>query len=138
MSKLLNTYNNFKKQNSDIIYLFKNGAFFIALEKDAKFLSNAFGLKLTNLNAETIKCGFPCSSFEKYYSKLNTLKAEFKIVDANTISDIDTYLQNKKIKNLLFEIKDIDVNNLSVSNAFSFIEKINIISKEILGGTDEF
>ena len=98
MSKLLNTYNNLKKQNPDIIYLFKNGVFYLALEDDAKFLSNEFNLKLVN----------------------------------------HTYLQNKKIKNLLCEIKDIDVNNLSVSNAFAFIEKINIISKEILGGTDEF
>lgn len=138
MSKLLNTYNNLKKQNPDIIYLFKNGVFYLALEDDAKFLSNEFNLKLVNLNPVAVKCGFPCASFDKYYIKLKSINKEFKIVDANTISDIDTYLQNKKIKNLLCEIKDIDVNNLSVSNAFAFIEKINIISKEILGGTDEF
>ena len=138
MSKLLNIYNNLKKQNSDIIYLFKNGVFYLALEDDAKFLSNEFNLKLVNLNSEAVKCGFPCASFDKYYIKLKIINKEFKIVDTNSISDIDTYLQNKKIKSLLYEIKDIDVNNLSVSNAFAFIEKINIISKEILGGTDEF
>ena len=93
---------------------------------------------MVNLNSVAVKCGFPCSSFDKYYIKLKSINKEFKIVDTNTISDIDTYLQNKKIKNLLCEIKDIDVNNLSVSNAFAFIEKINILSKEILGGTDEF
>lgn len=138
MSKLLNIYNNLKKQNSDIIYLFKNGVFYLALEDDAKFLSNEFNLKLVNLNSEAVKCGFPCASFDKYYIKLKGIDKEFKIVDTNTITDVDTYLQNKKIKNLLCEIKDIDVNNLSVSNAFAFIEKINAISKEILGGTDEF
>lgn len=138
MSRLLNIYNNLKKQNSDIIYLFKNGVFYLALEDDAKFLSHEFNLKLVSLNSVAVKCGFPCASFDKYYIKLKSIDKEFKIVDTNTISDVDTYLQNKKIKNLLCEIQNIDVNNLSVSNAFAFIERINATSKEILGGTDEF
>ena len=121
MSKLLNNYNNLKKQNSETLYLFKNGAFYIALEDDAKLLSKEFDLKLTNLNKDAVKCGFPCASFDKYFLKLQILKKEFKIIDKDTISNATTYLENQKIKNLITDIKSIDINNLSVSEAFAFI-----------------
>ena len=100
MSKLLNTYNNLKKQDTDTIYLFKNGAFYLALENDAKLLSQAFNLKITSLNADAVKCSFPCTSFDKYYLKLQTLNKEFKIIDKDTISDLTTYLENKQVAEL--------------------------------------
>lgn len=124
MSKLLNTYNNLKKQNPDIIYLFKNGVFYLALEDDAKFLSNEFNLKLVNLNPVAVKCGFPCASFDKYYIKLKSINKEFKIVDANTVTDSTTYIQNQEIRNLINKIISIDIENLSVGEAYSFIEKL--------------
>lgn len=124
MSKLLNIYNNLKKQNSDIIYLFKNGVFYLALEDDAKILSKEFNLKLTNLNDNAVKCGFPCSSFDKYYIKLKNLNKEFNIVEKDTISNATIYLENQMIKNILDEIIAINIDNLSVSEAYAFIEKL--------------
>ena len=130
MSKLLNTYNNLKKQNSETIYLFKNGAFYLALQEDAKLLSKEFELKITNLNSVSVKCGFPCTSFDKYFLKLKNLNKEFKIVDKDVISDATVYLENKEVQNLINEIKEININNLSVSEAFAFIEKLqNSINK---------
>ncbi len=130
MSKLLNTYNNLKRQDSETIYLFKNGIFYLALEDDAKLLSKELDLKITNLNDESIKCGFPCTSFDKYYLRLKNLNINFKIVDKDTISDATIYLENKEIQNLINDIKKIDINNLSVSEAFAFIEKLqNSVSK---------
>ncbi len=125
MSKLLNNYNNLKKQDSEILYLFKNGAFYIALEDDAKLLSKEFNLKITNLNETTIKCGFPCSSFDKYYLKLQNLNKDFKIIDKDTISSATAYFENQKVKNLINEIKSVDINNLSISEAYAFIEKLH-------------
>lgn len=124
MSKLLNTYNNLKEKDFETIYLFKNGAFYIALEDDAKLLSNEFELKLTNLNAESVKCGFPCSSFDKYYLKLKNLNKEFKIIDKDTISDSLVYIENKKIRTILNEIISVNIDNLSVSEAYEFIENL--------------
>lgn len=40
MSKLYNSYLELKEKNSNFIYLFKNGVFFIALDEDAIKLSN--------------------------------------------------------------------------------------------------
>lgn len=134
MSKLLNNYNNLKKQNSKTLYLFKNGAFYIALEDDAKLLSKEFDLKLTNLNKDAVKCGFPCTSFEKYYLKIQSLNKEFKIIENDTILDANVYIENEKIKNLIKEIQSVDINNLSVSQAYAFIENlkenVSQISKE--------
>ena len=84
---------------------------------------NEFELKLTNLNANAVKCGFPCSSFDKYYLKLKNIDKEFKIVDSNTISDSTIYLQNREIKNLINEIVSIDIENLSVGEQFCLIRK---------------
>ena len=124
MSKLLNTYNNLKQQDSEVLYLFKNGAFYLALQDDADFLSNTFNLKITKLNDEANKCGFPCSSFDKYYIKLNNLNKKFKIIEKDVIFEATDYLKNKEIKKIINEIKEIDINTLSVSEAFAFIENL--------------
>ena len=50
MSKLLNLYTNFKKQNSNTMYLFKIGLFYNFLNDDAQKISNLLHLKITNLN----------------------------------------------------------------------------------------
>ncbi len=124
MSKLLNTYHNLKKQDSQTIYLFKSGIFYLALEDDARLLSNELQLKLTSLNNESIKCGFPCSSFDKYKLRLNNLNKNFKIIDKDTIFDATTYQNNKEIQKLINDIKKIDINKLSITEAFSLLEKL--------------
>lgn len=137
MSRLLNTYKNLKKQNTDVIYLFKSGAFYLALEEDAKMFSDQFGLKLINLNDEAVKCGFPCSSFSKYYLMLNSMNKDFKVIDKDTISDAEVYLENIEVIKLLNKIKEIDVDKLSISEAFKFIEDVNKEAGQLLGGIDE-
>ena len=131
MSKLLNTYNNLKQQDSEVLYLFKNGAFYLALQEDADFLSNTFNLKITKLNDEANKCGFPCSSFDKYYIKLNNLNKKFKIIEKDVIFEATDYLKNKEIKKIIDKIKEIDINTLSVSEAFAFIENLKKVADNI-------
>lgn len=132
MSKLLNTYNNLKKQSPETLFLFHSGVFYIALDDDAKFLSKELDLKLVNLNQSTVKCGFPVSSLDKYILMLKGLNIDFKIVDKDTVSDAFVYIENENVKKLLTSIKNIDINNLSVSEAFTFLEKIQESCKEIL------
>lgn len=131
MSKLLNTYNNLKNKDSKVLYLFKNGAFYLALQDDAELLSNIFNLKITKLNDTSIKCGFPCSSFDKYYLKLKDLNIPFKLIDKDTIFEATDYLKNVEIKKIIDEIQQVNINCLSVSEAFAFIENLQKIADKI-------
>lgn len=136
MSKLYNTYLELKKQDEEIIYLFKSGIFFIALDNDAYTLSKIFNFKLTNLTDTVVKCGFPCSSFNKY-SKLfilHHLKIKIIELDNKVIYQFKDYVLNIKITELLNDIKSIDINTLSIQEAYQFIEnlknKVNKINNE--------
>ena len=95
MSKLYSIYLNEKEKNKDTIILFKSGIFYLALDKDATFLSNTFGFKLTNLNSEIKKCGFPCNSLDKY---LKLFKACNLLIN---IIDIDTNTKYERILNTI-------------------------------------
>jgi len=126
LSKLYNTYLSLKKQDSKSIYLFKSGIFFIALDEDARILSDAFNFKLTNLNDSIVKCGFPCSSFYKYYSLFQTNNFTVRIIepDDNTLYSITEYQQKEAITELLSTISSIDIDTLSVSEAYQFITNL--------------
>ena len=66
MSKLIKQYEELKKNDPNKIYIFSVGIFYNILNEDARLVSNAIGLKITNLSPEIIKCGFPISQKEKY------------------------------------------------------------------------
>lgn len=132
MSKLYENYKNLKSKEPNTIYLFKSGVFYLALEDDAKFLSEKFNFKLTNLNDTIVKCGFPCTSFDKYYIMFNDANLKFKIVEKENISDSSDYLKNNAIKEFFEDTSKIDIKNMSVSEAFAFVEKAIDLSEKML------
>ena len=84
MSKLYKSYQSLKLDNSNKIYLFKSGMFYISLQEDAKKLSDIFGFKITKLNEEVIKVGFPQNRLEYYTEKLSVMDSlDCEIVDNN-------------------------------------------------------
>ncbi len=126
MSKLYNTYLELKKKDEEIIYLFKSGIFFIALDDDAYTLSKFFHFKITNLTDTVVKCGFPCSSFDKYSNLflLHNLKVKIIELSNRVIYPLKDYTQTTKITELLNDIKSIDINTLSIQEAYQFIENL--------------
>lgn len=126
MSKLYNTYLELKKKDEEIIYLFKSGIFFIALDDDAYTLSKFFHFKITNLTDTIVKCGFPCSSFDKYSNLflLHNLKVKIIELSNRVIYPLKDYTQTTKITELLNDIKSIDINTLSIQEAYKFIENL--------------
>lgn len=126
MSKLFNIYLNEKEKNEDKILLFKSGVFYIALDKDAIILSQLLNLKLTNLNDKVQKCGFPCSSIDKYLKlfELHNLNVKLIEIDKNTSYSIQEYTESKIIKELLEQINNVNLDTLSISEAYKFIEDL--------------
>lgn len=134
MSKLYSIYLNEKKENLETILLFKSGVFYIALDKDATFLSKTFNFKLTDLNNSIKKCGFPCNSFDKYSTLFKSHNLNIKIIDLSkgTSYKLNEYQQDEHSAEIFDLIKKTDINSLSVSDAYKLIEtlkeKVNNIS----------
>lgn len=127
MSKLLNIYNNLKEKDSNTLYLFKVGLFYNFLNNDAITISNLVHLKVTNLSPSIVKCGFPVNSLEKYLNLFNSLNLNIKIIDSanyNTIYKVDDYKLNSDIKDLFNKILNVDIESLSIQEAYSFIENL--------------
>lgn len=126
MSKLYNTYIELKKENPETIYLFKSGIFFLAIDDDAYVLSKIFNLKIGKLTNNVVKCGFPCSSLNKYTTLFKAHNLHIKIIETNKniIYSFTEYLQDRSIIELLELINSVDINNLSILEAYSFIENL--------------
>ena len=131
MSKLYQTYAALKMQNSSQLYLFKSGIFYIFLDEDAKLISTKFNLKLTNLNSMVVKCGFPTSQINLF----NIANISFKIVDVqkNELYSPKDFILDKNILSFLQKISSTNAYDLSISEAYDFIESISKESKIFIG-----
>lgn len=127
MSKLYKTYKNLKQNNPNKIYLFKSGMFYIGLQEDAQKLSDIFGFKITKLNEEVNKVGFPISRLEYYSEKLNVMdNVKYEIIDSNygIIDNYNDYLNNEKLRNITDSILKLDLDNTTFRQAFDFLNNI--------------
>lgn len=134
MSKLYKKYISLKIENPNKIYLFKVGIFYIFLDDDARLMSSVLKLKLTKLNSVIYKCGFPVNSSEKYFNLLKKYNYDICIIDEYEIySTIDTYKSNQEIKKIALKIVSIDINALSISDAFELLSELQKSFNILLG-----
>lgn len=126
MSKLLKQYEELKKKDSEKIYIFKVGIFYNILNEDARIVSNAIGLKLTDLGPDIIKCGFPIAKLEKYTQLLKSKDLNFEIVTNQAPSN-----QNVSYNNIIKKIQNIDLNNTTCKEAFDILYNIQQNLKSI-------
>ena len=133
MSKLYETYKRKKEKEPEKIYLFKSGMFYIFLEDDAKKVSDLFGFKITKLNEQVIKCGFPLSRIDYYTELLQKRQISFEIVDNNYlgIENYEDYMNNEKLKRIVKDVKKIDMDNITFREAYEFLAKIKTEIGEI-------
>lgn len=134
MSKLYEKFLELKNLNQNKVYIFKSGIFYIALQEDAEKISNIFNFKITNLNDEVVKCGFPEKRLDYYSTLLKQNKVDFEIIDLkyNKIENFSDYLNNQKIKNIINNLSNLDMNNITFKDAFNILEKLSTETKEIL------
>ena len=127
MSKLYEKYKTLKQEkSSQILYLFRYGIFFIFIEDDARLVSQALGLKLGKLNDTVVKCGFPINSLDKYTVLLKNMGYTIEIIDNHTTSSFSStnYLQNEQLEKLMQDVIKVDINTLSVREAYELLHKI--------------
>ena len=124
-SKLYKRYISLKIEDPKAFYLFKSGIFYIFISDDARLMAPALDLKLANLNPYIKKCGFPVSSSEKYFKKIKDLQINVKIIDLTDMTfdtNLDKYLNAQQIFAIIDEFLKIDVDNLSISQAFDVLK----------------
>lgn len=126
MSKLLNKYNELKNNDPNKVYIFKIGIFYNILNEDARKVSNAIGLKLTDLGPNIIKCGFPISQIDKYTLLLKEHNITFEIINPPASSN-----QNTSYNNIIRTIENIDLNNTTCKEAFDILYTIQQNLKNI-------
>lgn len=107
--------------------------FYICLEDDAKKISEIFGFKITKLNENIVKAGFPISRLDYYVEQLKNRKILFEIVDHDysKIENYEDYINNNKLKRIIQNIEKIDLNNITFREAYDFLENMKKEIKEI-------
>ena len=134
MSKLYKKYISLKIENPNKIYLFRVGIFYIFLDDDARLMSTILKLKLTKLNSVIFKCGFPVNSSEKYFNLLKKYNYDICVVDENDIYDtINSYKNNNGFKKIALKLVSIDINSLSISDAFELLSELQKSFNILLG-----
>lgn len=133
-SKLYKTYITLKIKNPYNKYLFKSGIFYIFLDEDAKELHKILNLKLSQLNSQIVKCGFPVKSITKYMRILKENGYSIEIIDfeKKSILNYTTLMENNKIAKLLEQIANTDVDSLSISKSFDLLKNFKQESEKIL------
>lgn len=127
MSKLYDRYKKLKNQNCDKLYLFKSGIFYIFLSDDAETLADLLSLKLTKLNDEINKCGFPANSLSKYQLKLEELDIEYEIIDSSQKS---TVIVCENALKYVDYIKEINLNTITPLESFSILNHLQKVLKD--------
>lgn len=133
MSKLFDQYKNLKEVDKTKIYLFKSGIFYIALDKDAEFLSDAVGFKLTPLNENVKKCGFPISRIDYYKKIFDIGNINYELIDNKPIIvDTDDLKENKDLNFMINKLQNIDFNDITYKQAFETLEELSNKAKQII------
>ncbi len=126
MGKLYSKYVQLKKENSDILYAFKSGVFYLFVDADAKIISPLLNLKLTKLNDTILKCGFPVSAQDKYFQLLNQIPYKVNIIeDLNKVSSSTNELDiDSSIKDLVLKLQQVNIDTLSLKDSYFFLKNI--------------
>ena len=126
MSKLYDKYLELKKENSEKLYLFKSGLFYVFLEDDALKISKITTLKCTQLTPKIIKCGFPEGSLERYLQIFKELNFDVEVIHLENIKNIKKNINKIKYGKFksIDELKDLDLNEITPIEALQILYKI--------------
>ncbi len=134
MSKLYKKYKLLKENNSDKLYLFECGIFYIFIHTDAIIMSQFLNLKLTNLNNNIVKCGFPIKYSKKYFDLLANSNYQIEIIPSDRLSNsiiLNTYNSNKVYYHVINKLTSLNIDELSISQAFDILHTLQDEAKNL-------
>ena len=139
MSKLYSKYLEQKALNPNILYLFKSGIFYMALNDDANRLSDALSLRVTNITDKIYKCCFPVSKSDFYFKTLESLNIDYKIIDPsqNVVLNYAEYKDNEKFNSIITNLIKLDLNKTSFQDAYIILTNTIHDLKQILANGAE-
>ena len=119
MSKIYNEYLRLKAEDSNKLYLFKSGKFYIFVGEDVDTINNYVVLKKTNFSNESQKCGFPEGVLDDYLRVFKNQNLNIEVIKTiNNVNDTD------KLKEISNYIKKIQINQITPLEAFEHLVKI--------------
>ena len=140
MSKLYKKYVLLKINNPKKIFLFECGIFYIFIHEDAELMANILNLKLTSLNSDIVKCGFPIKSANKYLNILRNLNYDIDIVPADEHSsptNVNSYIMSQNFHDIIQNFLRVNINSLSISQAFDLLNDLQNRLKQIGEGPEK-
>lgn len=96
-------------------------------------MSTHLNLRLTNLNQDILKCGFPVNTLNKYLNLIKAFNYNVVIIDDlnSTPLSCNDYISNENMKELINKLSLIDSNNLSIKEIYSLVDDLSNQAKEI-------
>ncbi len=122
MSKIYNEYLKLKATNSEKLYLFQVGKFYIFVGDDCDTINNYVVLKKTKFSNETQKCGFPVNVLDDYLRVFKNHNLHIEVVNHLSCKDENAF-KNK----LINYIDKIDINKITPLEAITCLAKIKEI-----------
>ena len=113
MSKLIEKYNELKQMDSDKLYLFKSGKFYIFLCDDVDFINEYVVLKKTLFTKDKYKCGFPEERLSDYLRVFQNHNLNVELIE-----------EVNSENNIMKLIKNIDINNITPVEALIKLNEI--------------
>lgn len=124
MSKTTDKYDELKKENSEILYAFKQGGFYIFIEKDMEIVSKILNLNSIDFGKDSKgnkvqKCGFPIKTKEDKFKILTDNGLKYKIIELESKADKKMCkAEFNEMEKIIDEIRNIDLMTISEREAF--------------------
>ena len=126
MSKIVDMYLKLKKENSEKMYLFKSGKFYIFIGEDCEKINDYVVLKKVKFSGEYYKCGFPNTVLDNYLRVFKNQNLDIEVVeDCNNEKKDVSY--EEKYKMIEKFINRIDIDKITPLDAISLIYKLRMI-----------
>lgn len=115
MSQIYDKYSKLKAKDSETLYLFRSGNFYIFIGDDAEKINEYVVLKKTSFCKEAMKCGFPIGSLDEYLKVFSNHGLKIQVVENALEKDIDKAIDS---------IKKIDLNKVTPIKALDILKDI--------------